>query len=222
MPIARCCTATRRNCARCARLTGSKRCISVLRGAFWGKGWGTLALPHPPPPSPRKCYAPLSLSLSLTSSPAPPISSSAAPHPNGWSRRRSRATLSGRCFRPTYPNIPPPTPFHSSASLSLALSLARCFPHHRQPPLRRFASPTSRARMYPISRSFRLAFFLSFLLSLSFAQREVVFSSRDLSVQQRPLFAAPLLKGVKVLFVSFLLFFLYVMLEFWRDSERSK
>lgn len=213
MPIARCCTATRRNCARCARLTGSKRCIS--RGILGQR----LRNARPPPSSSSKMLR-STLSLSLTFSPAAPISSSAAPHPNGWSRRRSRATLSGRCFRPTYPNIPPP--FHSSASLSLALSLARCFPHHRQPPLRRFASPTSRARMYPISRSFRLAFFLSFLLSLSFAQREVVFSSRDLSVQHRPLFAAPLLKGVKVLFVSFLLFFLYVMLEFWRDSERSK
>lgn len=122
MPIARCCTATRRNCARCARLTGSKRCIS--RGILGQR----LRNARPPPSSSssssKMLRSTLSLSLSLTSSPAAPISSSAAPHPNGWSRRRSRATLSGRCFRPTYPNIPPPTPFHSSASLSLALSLA--------------------------------------------------------------------------------------------------
>lgn len=162
MPIARCCTATRRNCARCARLTGSKRCISVLRGAFWGKGWGTLALPHPPP---RKCYAPLSLSLShLLPCPANLL---AAPHPNGWSRQRCRA---GAFVRPTPTSLLPPLftlPLHSH-SLSRSLPPP---PTHRQPPLRRFASLTSRARMYPISRSFRLAFFLSFFLSPSPSER---------------------------------------------------
>lgn len=163
MPIARCCTATRRNCARCARLTGSKRCIS--RGILGQR----LRNARPSPSSSSKMLR-STLSLSLTSSPAAPISSSAAPHPNGWSRRRSRATLSGRCFRPTYPNIPPPTPFHSSASLSLALSLASPTtgsPHSaaslRPPPAHgctRSAAPSA-----------SLSFFLSFFLSPSPSER---------------------------------------------------
>lgn len=174
-------------------------------------------------PSPSSSSKMLRSTLSLSLSPPPlPRQSPRPPLPTqtvGVDDAVGQRCRAGAFVRPTPTSLLPPLftlPLHSR-------SLSRSLP---PPPVAptplRFASPTSRARMYPISRSFRLAFFLSFLLSLSFAQREVVFSSRDLSVQQRPLFAAPLLKGVKVLFVSFLLFFLYVMLEFWRDSERSK
>lgn len=217
MPIARCCTATRRNCARCARLTGSKRCIS--RGILGQR----LRNARPPPSSSSSSSKMLRSTLSLSLSHLLPCRANLLVRRSPPKRLES-TTQSGNAVGPVLSSDLPQHPSSHPFSLfrfTLARSLTR-FPHHRQPPLRRFASPTSRARMYPISRSFRLAFFLSFLLSLSFAQREVVFSSRDLSVQHRPLFAAPLLKGVKVLFVSFLLFFLYVMLEFWRDSERSK
>lgn len=217
MPIARCCTATRRNCARCARLTGSKRCISVLRGAFWGKGWGTLALPHPPP---RKCYAPLSLSLShLLPCPANLLVRRSPP------KRLESTTQSGNAVGPVlssdlpqHPSSHPFSLFRFTLARSLARSLLPPPPAAPTPPLRFAHLPRTDVPDQPLLPPR----FLSFFLSLSFAQREVVFSSRDLSVQHRPLFAAPLLKGVKVLFVSFLLFFLYVMLEFWRDSERSK
>lgn len=163
MPIARCCTATRRNCARCARLTGSKRCIS--RGILGQR----LRNARPSPSSSSKMLrSTLSLSLShLLPCPANLLVRRSPP------KRLESTTQSGNAVGPVLSSDLPQHPSSHPFSLfrfTLARSLAR-FPHHRQPPLRRFASPTSRARMYPISRSFRLAFFLSFFLSPSPSER---------------------------------------------------
>lgn len=211
MPIARCCTATRRNCARCARLTGSKRCIS--RGILGQR----LRNARPPPSSSSKM---LRSTLSLSLSPPPlPRQSPRPPLPTqtvGVDDAVGQRCRAGAFVRPTPTSLLPPLftlPLHSR-SLSRSLPPPPVAPT----PLRFAHLPRTDVPDQPLLPPR----FLSFFLSLSFAQREVVFSSRDLSVQHRPLFAAPLLKGVKVLFVSFLLFFLYVMLEFWRDSERSK
>lgn len=182
---------SRRNCAR---LTGSKRCISVLRGAFWGKGWGTLVLPHPPP---RKCYTPLSLSLSRSTSSGSTPTSSLPTQVDA-----SQATLSAAAFvRPTPTSLLPPLFALPPRSLPLRRRSRAPTP---------LASPTSQARMYPISRSFRLAFFPSFSPSSSFAPG---------SFRRPPLYVAPLLKGVKVLFLSF---FFLLSPPFLRELGREE
>lgn len=163
MPIARCCTATRRNCARCARLTGSKRCIS--RGILGQR----LRNARPSPSSSSKM---LRSTLSLSLSPPPlPRQSPRPPLPTqtvGVDDAVGQRCRAGAFVRPTPTSLLPPLftlPLHSR-------SLSRSLP---PPPVAptplRFASPTSRARMYPISRSFRLAFFLSFFLSPSPSER---------------------------------------------------
>lgn len=193
--------------------------IGITRGILGQR----LRNARPPPSSSssssKMLRSTLSLSLSHLLCPANLLVRRSPP------KRLESTTQSGNAVGPVlssdlpqHPSSHPFSLFRFTLARSLARSLLPPPPAAPTPPLRFAHLPRTDVPDQPLLPPR----FLSFFLSLSFAQREVVFSSRDLSVQHRPLFAAPLLKGVKVLFVSFLLFFLYVMLEFWGDSERSK
>lgn len=131
-----------------ARLTDSKRCISVLWWAFWGKGWGTLTpLKLQPSAEVSQCYLsssillwlprnanylPLSFSSLHTASP-PFLScstscSTTSLHANFLPysppvRPSGNALSVLSSDSPTYPNIPPTlsAPFLSSVWLTLTL-----------------------------------------------------------------------------------------------------
>lgn len=168
MPIARCCTATRRNCARCARLTGSKRCIS--RGIL-----GQRLRNARPPPSSSSSSKMLRSTLSLSLSPPPlPRQSPRPPLPTqtvGVDDAVGQRCRAGAFVRPTPTSLLSPLftlPLHSrSLSRSLAASPTTGSPHSaaslRPPPAHgctRSAAPSA-----------SLSFFLSFFLSPSPSER---------------------------------------------------
>lgn len=171
--------------------------IGITRGILGQR----LRNARPPPSSSSKMlHSTLSLSLSRsTSSGSTPTSSPAAPHQVD----ASQATLSAAAFvRPTPTSLLPPLFALPPRSLPLRRRSRAPTP---------LASPTSQPRMCPISRSFRLAFFPSFSPSSSFAPG---------SFRRPPLYVAPLLKGVKVLFLSFFFFFPLLFFESWGGRKR--
>lgn len=149
IPIARCCTVT----SKLRAINGFEALhIGITRGILGQR----LRNARPPPSSSSKMlHSTLSLSLSFHLLRFYANLLARRPPP---SRRQSGNAL-GRCFRPTYPNIPPPTPFRSSASL------APPPPTLPSPHPARFAHlPTTDVPDQPLLPPRFLSFVLSFFL----------------------------------------------------------
>lgn len=164
MPIARCCTATRRNCARCARLTGSKRCIS--RGILGQR----LRNARPPPSSSSSSSKMLRSTLSLSLSHLLPCPANLLVRRSPPKRLES-TTQSGNAVGPVlssdlpqHPSSHPFSLFRFTLARSLARSLLPPPPAAPTPPLRFAHLPRTDVPDQPLLPPRFLSFFPSFSL----------------------------------------------------------
>lgn len=164
MPIARCCTATRRNCARCARLTGSKRCIS--RGILGQR----LRNARPPPSSSSSSSKMLRSTLSLSLSHLLPCRANLLVRRSPPKRLES-TTQSGNAVGPVlssdlpqHPSSHPFSLFRFTLARSLARSLLPPPPAAPTPPLRFAHLPRTDVPDQPLLPPRFLSFFPSFSL----------------------------------------------------------